>query len=128
MLRKLLFPILFLACGDSTGPEAIAGNYTLRTIDGQDLPAVILQVLNDKVEVTAGSLRINSDLTFSSSLTAAATTSGTTTSATDTQTGTYTLNGTAITLRFQDASTSTGSITGNTLTVIDEGLSLVYRK
>ena len=128
MLRKLLFPILFLACGDSTGPGAIAGNYTLRTIDGQDLPAVILQVLNDKVEVTAGSLRINSDLTFSSSLTAAATTSGTTTSATDTQTGTYTLNGTAITLRFQDASTSTGSITGNTLTVIDEGLSLVYRK
>ena len=121
---------LLTGCGDATGPEAIAGNYTLRSINGQDLPFIIVQVLADKIEVTAGSVRINSDNTFSSSLTLAITETegGTTTSETGTTTGTYTLNGTAITFT-SEGETSTGSITGNTLTIIwDEGLTLVYQK
>ncbi len=88
---------LLTGCGDSTGPEAIAGNYTLRTINGQDLPFLIVQVLDDKIELTAGSLRINSDNTFSANLTLATTDGGATTSETETTTGTYTLNGTALT-------------------------------
>ncbi len=84
---------LLTGCGDATGPEAIAGNYTLRTINGQDLPFLIIQVLADKVEITAGSFRINSDLTFSTSLTLAATEAGTTMSTTETDTGTYALSG-----------------------------------
>ena len=131
MIRKLLVPILFglfVGCGgDATGPEAVAGNYTLRTVNGQDLPVVIVQVLDEKIEVTAGSWRINSDNTFSTSLTLATTTGGTTTSETGSNNGTYTLSGSAITFTFPDASTSSGSISGNTLTVIDEGLSLVFR-
>ena len=121
---------LLTGCGDATGPEAIAGNYTLRSINGQDLPFIIVQVLADKIEVTAGSVRINSDNTFSSSTTLAITETegGTTTSETGTTTGTYTLNGTAITFT-SEGETSTGSITGNTLTIIwDEGLTLVYQK
>ena len=118
---------LLTGCGDSTGPEDIAGNYTLRSINGQDLPFLIIQVLEDKVEITAGSFRINSDLTYSTSVTVTVTESGTTTSETETDTGTYTLTGTTLTFT-SGADTFTGSITGNTLTFIDEGLTLVYQK
>ena len=129
-MKRLLFLLIVLSgCGgDATGPESVAGNYTLRTINGQNLPFVVVQVLVDKIEVTAGSVRLNSDKTFSSSLTLATTDGGTTTSATETQTGTYALNGTAITLVFQASSPSSGSISGNTLTIIDEGLSWVFKK
>ena len=119
---------LLAGCGNPTGPEAIAGNYTLRTINGQDLPFTIEAALLDgKIELAAGSLRINSDNTFSLSLTLATTEGGTTTSETETTTGAYTLNETAITLT-SDGETVTGSITGNTLTLIDEGLTFVYQK
>ncbi len=118
---------LLTGCGDATGPEAIAGNYALRTINGQDLPFILVQVLSDKIEITAGSVRINSDNTYSTSVTVAITEGGTTTSETGTSTGTYTLNGTAITFT-SEGETFTGSITGNTLTIIDEGLTLVYQK
>ena len=119
---------LLAGCGNPTGPEAIAGNYTLRTINGQDLPFTIEAALLDgKIELAAGSLRINSDNTFSLSLTLATTEGGTTTSETETTTGSYTLNETAITLT-SDGETVTGSITGNTLTLIDEGLTFVYQK
>ena len=121
---------LLVGCGNPTGPEAIAGNYTLRTIDGQDLPFAIeaqTQMLDVEIELAAGSLRINSDNTFSLSLTLATTVGGTTTSETETTTGSYTLNETAITLT-SDGETVTGSIIGNTLTLIDEGLTFVYQK
>ena len=99
---------LLTGCGDATGPEGIAGNYTLRTVNGQELPVIIIQVLDEKIEVTAGSWRINSDETFSTSLTLATTTGGTTTSETGTNTGTYILSGSAITFTFQDGSTANG--------------------
>ncbi len=119
---------LLAGCGNPTGPEAIAGNYTLRTINGQDLPfAIEAQLLDGEIELAAGSLRINSDNTFSLSLTLATTVGGTTTSETETTTGSYTLNEMAITLT-SDGETVTGSITGNTLTLIDEGLTFVYQK
>jgi len=118
---------LLTGCGDATGPEAIAGNYTLRSINGQDLPFLIIQVLADKIEITAGSVRINSDNTYSASVTVTITEGGTTTSETETSTGTYTLNGTSITFT-EVGDTFTGSITGNTLTIIDEGVTFVYQK
>ncbi len=118
---------LLTGCGDATGSEAIAANYTLQTINGQNLPFVLAQVVVDKVEVTAGSVRLNSDNTFSTSVTVATTESGATTSETTTVTGTYTLNGTTLTFTSEE-DTFGGSITGNTLTISDEGVTFVYQK
>jgi len=56
----LLAMLALTACGDSTGPADVAGVYTLRTVDGQQLPAVIL---GD--EFTSGSLSLGSNGTFS---------------------------------------------------------------
>ena len=64
---------------------------------------------------------------FSASQTVEITVSGTTTSRTVTFAGTYTLNGTAIALT-SEGETFSGSIKGNTLTVIDDGFAFVYQK
>ena len=132
---------LLTGCGDATGPEAIAGHYILRSINGQDLPFLIIQTLPDKVVLTAGSVRINSDNTYRTRLTAVTTVGPPTPSETETSVGTYTLTGTSITFTevrdvftevgqpfTEVGDTFTGSITGNTLTIIDEGLTSVFQK
>ncbi len=127
MLRKLLIPMLLIGCGDATGPDAIAGNYALQSVNGADLPFIIVQVLEDKAEITVGSVRINADLTWSSSITAEITEGGVTITETETSTGTYTLNETAITF-IEQGDTFSGSFAGSTLTIIDDGLTWVFRK
>ncbi len=118
---------LLTGCGDATGSEAIASDFTLQTINGQNLPFVLAQVVVDNVEITAGSVRLNSDNTFSTSLTVATTEGGATASETTTVTGTYTLNGTTLAFTSEE-DTFSGSITGNTLTISDEGVTFVYQK
>ena len=120
---------LLTGCGGATGPEAIAGNYTLRMIDGQDLPFAIVHPNDPSItaEIIAGSVRLNNDNTFSASQTVEITESGTTTSGTVTFAGMYTLNGTVIALT-SEGETFSGSIIGNTLTVIDDGFTFVYQK
>ena len=62
---------------DSTGPdESVVGTYTLQSVGGDALPWVLLQFLGDKVEVTAGSIILNQDMTCSSSTTSSVTESG----------------------------------------------------
>ena len=70
---------------DSTGPdESVVGTYTLQSVGGDALPWVLLQFLGDKVEVTAGSIILNQDMTCSSSTTSSVTESGNVTTITET--------------------------------------------
>ena len=118
--------------GDATGPggTSIFGTYTLETINGSSLPFVVFQVGNDKVEITAGSVQLNSDNTYSVSVTFRLTEAGTVTTETDTGAGTFTATGS--TIQFSDAGDGsgpfTGSISGNTLTIIDDGDTFVFGK
>ncbi len=126
---------LLTACGDDgdatgTGGTSIFGTYALQTVNGTSLPFVLIQIGNDKIEVTAGSVRLNSDNTYSVSVTFRLTEAGTVTTETDTGAGTYTASGS--TIQFSDSGDGegpfTGSISGNTLTIIDEGVAFVFRK
>ena len=140
MRKLLLIPALALlgACGDKTGGAAdvtdpssgIAGTYTLQTVNGTSLPFVTFQLGNDKVEVTAGSAQLNSDNTYSYSITLTDTTAGTVTTTIDTGTGTYTVTGT--TIQFSDpgdgSGAFTGSISGNTITVVVDGDTFGFTK
>ncbi len=120
ILATVLGGGLLTACdGDSTGPGGIFGTYTLVSIDGENLP-VTLQILDTEVEITAGSLRLNSDNTYTMSLTM--TVEGTTD--TGDVSGTFTVDGS--TIDFDEG--FTGTVSGNTLTVSDEGVALVFRK
>ena len=116
--------------GTGTGGTSIFGTYTLQTINWVNLPFVILQVGNDKEEITAGTVGLNSDNTYNFSLSLRVTQAGTVTTRTDTGAGTFTA--TRTTVQFSDPGDGsgpfTGSISGNTLSIIDDGLEFVFGK
>ena len=147
---------LLTACdGDSTGNGgSIVGTYTLQTFNGENLPVeagggppfppgVVFMF-----ELTAGSVRLNSDDTCSASMTFRTTIDGTVTatesiatisiSTADTTDGTCTYSVTGTTIRLEMPGSDppvtralilTGSITGNTLTLVNEdGDTFVFTK
>jgi len=125
-MRKLIcFALLagLIACGgdSATGPNAsITGNYTLRTVNGNSVPAVVFQDAQVKEEVTAGNINLNADKTWSGSLSARATnlTNGATATVSVPANGTYTTNNGSITLTdASDNSQLVGTVGGGTLTI-----------
>lgn len=126
MLRALTVAFavgLLTRCGKPLGPDDVDGIYILRSINGQDLPVAVIPINPmATIEITAGSVRLNSDNTFSASQTIEITQGGTTTITTLTSAATYTLYGTAITFVVDEwfgfpSPNRTGSITGSTLTI-----------
>lgn len=130
LVAGLTLAVALIGCGDSTGPQSITGTYTLTTILGLPLPAIVVQVPGDEVQVTAGSLTLNSDKTWNASVTQKETTTAGTTTSTLTSTGTYSVSGNTIhAIDPGDDSTLDGSIVNGTLTVTDEqGVTLVFKK
>src|SRR5437764_12682350 len=84
---------LALACGGdkSSGPgnESITGSYSLTTVNGAALPAVVAQVPDDKLEVTTGTLALHSDNSYLLTLSLRETSAGTVTVETLSESGTY---------------------------------------
>jgi len=61
---------LVAGCEDSSAPAAtIDGTYPLRTYRDLTLPAVVSEGQDHSVQITAGSITLNGDLTFSDSYT-----------------------------------------------------------
>jgi hypothetical protein len=115
------------ACGDSTGSGGVTGTYQLKSLNGNPLPAIIIQVGNDKVEVTAGAVTLNSDNSFSFRLTIRVTEGGSVTTEEDTSVGTYAVNANSVVFTSEGQSFN-ASLTGNTLTFIDEGFTYLFEK
>ncbi len=119
-------------CGDkATGPSpaSVAGTWNLQSVNGTQLPFIVIQVGNDKVEITSDVITASSNGTFTQLTTIQTTQSGQVTTDHATDSGTWSLSGTAVNFVFEsNGSTGTGTLSGNTLTVATSGLSLVYRK
>ncbi len=157
LTTALLAGGLLTACdGDSTGNGgSIVGTYTLQTFNGENLPVEALggpgmpPGVVFMFELTAGSVRLNSDDTCSASMTFRTTIDGTVTktdsiatisrSTADTTDGTCTYSVTGTTIRVEMPGSDppvtpalfilTGSITGNTLTLVNEdGDTFVFTK
>ena len=130
ILSLLLLVPLLSGCSDSTGPggSSATGTYNLRTVNGNNLPVVVLQVGSDRVEVTQGSITLNADNTFTDRTTFRVTESGTSTTDTEVIAGTYTRNNNAIQFSTDEGDTYSASLSGNTLTQTIEGFVLVYQK
>jgi hypothetical protein len=121
----------FSACGDDdpTSPNVdVTGTFTLRTINGEDLPVIIAQVGEDMIEVTEGTIRLNADSTFSDSTTFRITEGGVVTIEEDGAVGTYTQSGTSVTLHPSEGAPYAVSVSGNTLTQTAGAFALVYQK
>lgn len=114
---------MLVACGGdkATGPNtSVTGNYTLRTVNGINVPAVVFQNATEKDELTAGNINLNADKTWSGSLSARATnlTTGAMATVSVPANGTYTTNNGSITLTdASDNSQLTGTVGGGTLTI-----------
>lgn len=118
------------ACGDGgTGPnDSVAGVYSLRTVNGANLPYIIAHTGQDKVELTADVLTLVEAGSFTEITTYRTTINGQATVDTEPDAGSFTRSGTAISFAFNSGSSGTGTIGGGTITVAVSGLSLVYRK
>ena len=131
----VLFAAAVLACGDSgdsTSPESIEGVYTLQTIDGDALPAVVYQDTEGMVEITAGAITLGPGTKWSISLTARATVAAVVTTNTEKLDGTWSRAGSTLTLTSADGDVETLVLSGSTLTLqaeIDSGMApWVFRR
>ena len=112
-------------------PTPITGTYTLQSVNGQSLPWVLQAEDADYmgVEVTAGSITLNQDMTCSSSLTLTVTDGGTVTTTTDTDVGTYTHTNGAVTMTWvSDGLTDSGSLISSQITLTADGDVLIFGK
>lgn len=119
-------------CSDSTGTDAdaVAGVYTLITIDGQLLPVIVDQVGNDIAEITAGEVSLDADLSFDDVTDLRITESDVVTTETDAATGTWSLNGSTVLFTPTDGSANY-TMTWNgqdRLTQLFQGFTLVYER
>ncbi len=133
MIRKVFLAFLafgLVACGDSTGPESDFGIYTLQTVNGEGLPAVVEEIGTTFLkEITAGSITLNEDLTCSFSLSERETEDGDVTTRTETletDECTYTIDNGVLTLTVKEEGDATLSIIGSAITLIDPDTGDVY--
>jgi len=131
----VLFAAAVLACGDSgdsTSPESIEGLYTLQTINGGALPAVVYEDEAAKVEIVAGAITLGPGTKWSISLTARATLDADVSTNTETLDGTWSRSGSTLTLTSADGDVETLVLSGSTLTLqaeIDSGMApWVFRR
>lgn len=145
-MRKIIRTLFVLAavailpaCSDSTGPNrTVTGNYTLISVNGLLVPVVFSAEQFFTLRITAGTLTVNSNNTFTASATYEQTLNvgGVKTTDTVTCTGTYAMSGNTIT--FTEANSTNANCGGvytgtwdgeNTLTVdFDVGVQALFEK
>jgi hypothetical protein len=145
-MRKIVRTLFVLAavgiipaCSDSTGPNrSVTGNYTLISVNGVLLPVVFSAEQFFTLRITAGTLTLNSNNTFTASATYEQTLviGGAKTTDTVNSTGTYAMNGNSIT--FTEANSTNANCGGvytgtwdgeNALTVdLEVGVQALFEK
>lgn len=132
-MRKLLAILILVlaACGgDSTGPAftALDGTFELQTVAGDSLPVILVQIEQDKQELTAASIDFAPDGTLAFTATTRETVRGAVRFETGTDIGTYSGTAEALTLRFEGGTNATGSVEGDTFTMTLNGIDFLFRK
>jgi len=135
-VRKLLAyaatALVLAGCGDALSLEDVVGRYALVTFNGDTLP-ISHTGTSDGATVTltlhSSFLTLVSDRTFSSEDTFERVDDSTSSTYTNTRLGTYTLlQPDGISLTGSEGSTTSGTTSGNTLTLVENGSTWVYEK
>ena len=133
-MRRLVLALSaasLLACGDSSGPEvsSAVGTWSLVTINGSPLPytAVLIQPTY-RLEILSDVFVATSNGTFTETFTTRETENGTVTTTTETDNGTWSQTGNTVTIVYADGTTSTATISGNSITLSEPGLVLVFQR
>lgn len=128
--RAIIAAIICCACKDSTvAVGTIRGTYTLRTIDGVDLPFTISTANGAVTAVVADSITLLENGIFHEAGTRSVTTNGVTTTSKTSNYGSYSLLSTSCTLHSDvDGINRTGQIEGATMTLLEPGHVDVFKK
>lgn len=110
-------------------PKAVAdtnpvGSYALVSVDGSQVPCTV-QHEGHTITIKSGSFSINADGTCSSKMAFATPSGG---DASREVKAAYTQQGPRLTMKWQGAGTTTGTVAGDTFTMNNEGMVLAYRK
>ena len=144
MQRRRFIPALAIAlaltagaCTDDKSPTEVStevtGTYRLQTVNGQPLPFVLFNSGGFSTSITAQSLTLNNNGSFSQTTTFRDVTPEGTTTEQLSSTGTYSRSGSTITFNLpatqeDPADSFSGTISGNTITLVDAGFTAVLRK
>jgi hypothetical protein len=135
-MRRLLAygatTLLLAACADGLSPEDVAGRYALVTFNGDSLP-ISHTGTSDGVTVTLtlhrSLLTLVSDGTFSAEDTFERQDDSTSSTYTNTRLGTFTLaQPDTIRLTGNQGSTTSGTTSGTTLTIVEDGNTWRYAR
>ncbi len=127
-LRLCLLPLLLVAAWAGCKQQAKVaadinpvGTYALVSVDGNKVPCTV-QHEGQTLAIQSGTFIINADGTCSSKMSLAGRDAAIEVKAT------YKREGPKLTMTWQGAGTTTGTIEGDTFTMNNEGMALVYRK
>lgn len=131
LLRACLL-LLATACASASGTPgaALAGDYTVESVNDRPLPARLREYPSGHSELVSGGLTLRADGTFLETGAVRLITGGVANTNTQTATGTYTVDGSRLTLRYErDGRTVTGAVDGGKLLVEASGdLKVRYRR
>ena len=122
------------ACGGGSDgptpptPVSVAGTWNMQTVNGSPLPHLSAGSGNNKIELTADVLTVSSGGSFTDTQTYRTTENGSSTTLSEPFAGTYVLNGSTVTFRYNSGGSRTGTVSRDTLTVANGPLSYVFRK
>jgi hypothetical protein len=133
MLRPLMGLVVALSVGclgdGMTGSSTVTGAYTLRTVNGAPLPYTIVGSGTAKTEIIDDVITLYEGGTYAESGHSRTTVSGQVANESNTEAGSYSLFGTSVTLRSSDGGrTRMPTIDGNTMTVVESGMTSVFTK
>jgi hypothetical protein len=134
MLRRSLLSVVVsfvvLSCGDSTAPtNPLIGTWRLQTVSGQPIPYILEQDAGRKVELTGETVTLLASGRQTMVTSFRVTESGKVTLEDVPAPGSYTVNQSTLTLRFDtDSDIYTAIVNGDTMTIDDIGLTFLYRR
>lgn len=133
LAAALVVPALLSGCGDD-GPTtpSVVGTYTLQQVNGSNVPGVLFEDADLRLEIIGGSLTLTAAKSYSEPITFRFTDKATGDSQTgsETDTGTYSVSGSTIAFTSSDPDVGrySGTVSGGTITYSLEGFTATYRR
>lgn len=134
MLRRYLLSLLtcavILSCSDASGPDnRLLGTWRLQTVSGQPIPYILEQDGARTVELTGETVTLLASGRQTMVTSFRVTEGANVFTESIPAPGSYTVNGSTLTLRFDsDPDIYTAIVNGDTMTIEDIGLIFVYRR
>lgn len=124
----LITAVTLTACSDTSGPDSINGTYSLRSVNGSQLPFALVDLgVTYSVEITGGEIVLKGNNEFSVSTTSRERGGSVMTTETTEAVGTWAKSGTEI-LFTVDGSGFFGTMEGGVLKLDDGAYALEYRR